>query len=86
MFLISNIVGAILLFIEAQLAWYAFSGLPNECEDTSYIPNFPCKPDSKGFNQNFAGIPVMGSFVQFYPMLNVAAVPILTITLRNNLM
>jgi hypothetical protein len=28
----------------------------------------------------------MGSFVQFYPMLNVAAVPILTITLRNNLM
>lgn len=28
----------------------------------------------------------MGAFVQFYPMLNVAAVPILTITLRNNLM
>lgn len=28
----------------------------------------------------------MGSFVQFYPMLNVAAVPVLTITLRNNLM
>ena len=82
MFLISNIIGAILLFIEAQLAWYALSGLTNNCEDGT----FPCKPDSKGFNQNFANIPVMGPFVQFYPMLNVAAVPILTITLRNNLM
>lgn len=29
---------------------------------------------------------MLGQFVQFYPMLNVAAVPILTITLRNNLM
>lgn len=50
MFLISNIVGAVLLFIEAQLAWYALSGLPNTCEDTTYTPQFPCKPDSKGFN------------------------------------
>lgn len=86
MFLISNIVGALLLFIEAQLAWYAFSSLPNDCEDTGEGASFPCKPDPNGFNQNFAGIPVIGQIVQFYPMLNVAAVPILTITLRNNLM
>lgn len=86
MFLISNIVGALFLFIEAQLAWYAFSSLPNNCEDTGEGASFPCKPDPNGFNQNFAGIPVIGQIVQFYPMLNVAAVPILTITLRNNLM
>ena len=84
MFLISNFFGAVMLFIEAQLAWYAFSGLTNSCEAVPTV--FPCAVDSRGFNQNFAGIPFMGSFVQFYPMLNVAAVPILTITLRNNLM
>jgi hypothetical protein len=50
MFLISNITGAVLLFVEAQLAWYAFSGLPNNCEDTNYDPPFPCKPDKNGFN------------------------------------
>lgn len=82
MFLTANIVGGLLLFLECQLAWYAFSGLPNECEDGT----FPCKPDSNGFNQNFNGIPGVGQFVQFYPMLNTAAVPILMISLRNNLM
>lgn len=87
MFLTANVVGATLLFIECQLAWYAFSGLPNECEKPiEGIPQFPCKPDSNGFNQNFNGIPVVGQFVQFYPMLNTAAVPILMISLRNNLM
>ena len=58
MFLISNIVGAVLLFIECQLAWYALSGLPNGCEDLN--ASFPCKPDSNGYNLNFAGIPVIG--------------------------
>jgi hypothetical protein len=86
MFLISNIVGGFMLFLEAQLAWYAFSGLPNNCEDTDYQPQFPCKPDPNGFNQNFNGIPGIGQFIQFYPMLNVAAVPILMISLRNNIM
>lgn len=86
MFLVSNIVGAILLFIEAQLAWYAFSGLPNSCDDINYDPPFPCKPDPDGFNLNFGGVPVIGNLIAFYPMLNTAAVPILTITLRNNLL
>jgi len=61
MFLISNFFGAVMLFIEAQLAWYAFSGLTNSCEDVPTV--FPCAVDPRGFNQNFAGIPVMGSFV-----------------------
>lgn len=83
MFLRANIVGAILLFAEAQLAWYAFGGLPNQCSDAN--PVFPCAI-SPLFNENFQNIPVVGQICQFYPMLNVAAVPVLTITLRNNIM
>ena len=63
MFLIANIVGALLLFMEAQLAWYAFSGLPNSCEDVNYDPPFPCKPDPNGFNLNFGGVPVIGDLI-----------------------
>jgi hypothetical protein len=84
MFLISNIFGAIMLFIEAQLAWCAFSGLANSCEATPVLLPFALHP--KGFNYNFAGIPLMCALVYFYLILNLAAVPILTITLRNNLM
>jgi len=60
MFLIANVVGSILLFMECQLAWYAFSGLPNQCEDTGPEAEFPCAPDPNGFNQNFNGIPGVG--------------------------
>ena len=83
MFLIANIIGAICLAIEGQLAFMAFSGLPNECagEHTT----FPCRVDPL-FNENFQAIPIIGPICQFYPMLNVSAVPILTITLRNNFM
>ena len=84
MFLIANIVGAIALALEGQLAFMAFSGLPNECNDPAGT-TFPCKVDLL-FNENFQAIPIIGPICQFYPMLNVSAVPILTITLRNNFM
>ena len=84
MFLIANIIGAVALTLEAQLAFMAFSGLPNEC-DAPGGTVFPCRVD-KLFNENFQAIPVIGPICQFYPMLNVSAVPILTITLRNNFM
>jgi hypothetical protein len=48
MFLIANFFGAVLLFIEAQLAWYAFSGLTNQCDAEPAV--FPCAVDSAGFN------------------------------------
>lgn len=43
MFLIANFFGAIMLFIEAQLAWYALSGLTNTCEAVPAV--FPCAVD-----------------------------------------
>ena len=84
MFMIANIVGAVLLTLEGYLAYLAFSGLPNSCTDKKGT-KFPCQVDPL-FNENFQDIPLIGPVVQFYPMLNVAAVPILTITLRNNFM
>ena len=84
MFLISNIVGTILLMMEGQLAYMAFSGLDNTCGEGDPAV-FPCKVNPL-FNENFQGIPIIGPICQFYPMLNVSAVPILTITLRNNFM
>ena len=84
MFLISNIIGATLLFLEGLLAYLAFSGLPNDCADPDGT-KFPCRVDQL-FNENFQDIPIIGPICQFYPMLNVSAVPILTITLRNNFM
>ena len=38
------------------------------------------------YNENFLGLPGIGQICNFYPMLNIAAVPILNITLRNNLL
>lgn len=37
------------------------------------------------YNENFLAIPFIGQVVNFYPFLNTAAMPILLITLRNNL-
>ena len=51
MFLIANIVGALALLLEGQLAFLAFSGLPNECNDPNGT-HFPCRVD-KLFNENF---------------------------------
>ena len=37
------------------------------------------------YNENFLDVPVVSQIVNFYPMLNVSAVPVLVITLRNNI-
>jgi hypothetical protein len=83
MFMMSHIIGATLLAVEGMLAYLAFSGLPNKCSDPPHT--FPCKIEDL-FNKNFVNIPVVGPLCNFYPMLNVSSVPVLTITLRNNLM
>mmetsp|Transcript_30963 Transcript_30963/g.22518 ORF Transcript_30963/g.22518 Transcript_30963/m.22518 type:complete len:208 (+) Transcript_30963:1019-1642(+) len=80
MFMYSHIVGASALALEGSLAWFAFGGLTNSCEE-----GFPCKTQAL-YNENFLDIPFVGQVATFYPMLNCTAVPILTITLRNNLM
>lgn len=85
MFLISNIVGSIFLCTEAWLAYFAFSGLDNLCDSKDGKTTFPCKVNSL-YNENFLGLPGIGQICNFYPLLNVAAVPILNITLRNNLL
>lgn len=81
MFLTSHIIGAVLLGIEGLLAFLAFSGINHECSTGIY----PCNI-SKLFNENFVNIPFVGQVCNFYPMLNVSSVPVITITLRNNLM
>lgn len=63
------------------MAFLAFSGIDHDCSNGVY----PCKV-SKLFNENFVNIPFIGQVCNFYPMLNVSSVPVLTITLRNNLM
>ena len=90
MLAISFIGGGLVLMLEAVLASFAFGSVEN-----TNCMEFPCKvsvshpPSSptnqKLYNQNFLAIPVVGAYCNFYPMLNVAAVPILTITLRNNI-
>ena len=81
MFFYSHIIGASFLAVEGTLAYLAFSGLKNNCSDNK----FPCKIADL-FNENFVNIPFVGQVCNFYPMLNVSSVPVLTITLRNNLM
>lgn len=80
MFLTSHIVGASLLAIEGMLAWLAFSGIKRNCSE-----GYPCSIQNL-FNENFLDIPFIGQVCNFYPMLNVSSVPVLTISLRNNLM
>lgn len=83
MFLWSNIVGSVFLLCEAWLAYIAFAGRETKCDDVD--AEFPCKVAAL-YNENFLKIPVVGQIANFYPMLNIAAVPILNITLRNNLL
>ena len=83
MFLYSNIIGSIFLLAEAWLAYFAFAGRDTECDSPN--AQFPCKVAGL-YNENFLKIPVIGQIANFYPMLNIAAVPILNITLRNNLL
>jgi hypothetical protein len=85
MFLISNILAALILGIEAFLAYFAFSSLTNDCDPDQGRAQFPCAINGL-YNKNFLDLPVIGQLCNFYPMLNVAAVPILNITLRNNIL
>ena len=64
MFLISNIMGAILLTLEGYLAFLAFSGLPNSCtpDKEGEKTIFPCAVN-KLFNDNFQDIPFVGPVV-----------------------
>ena len=63
MFLISNIMGAILLTLEGYLAFLAFSGLPNSCTpDKGEKTIFPCAVNAL-FNDNFQDIPLVGPVV-----------------------
>ena len=84
MFLTANIVASIALFAEGMLAFLAFSGIQENCGHAEG-QSLPCKVQPL-YNENFQDIPFLGQVCQFYPMLNVSAVPILTITLRNNFM
>jgi len=84
MFLYSNIIGACFLLTESWLAYFAFASLPNSCDDPNNV-EFPCRVSGL-YNENFLKLPVIGQICNFYPMLNIAAVPILNITLRNNLL
>jgi len=53
MLLTANIVGAILLALEGQLAFWAFGGLTNNCK------TFPCATQPL-FNENFQNLVVIG--------------------------
>jgi len=92
MFFYSNIVGSLFLATEAVLAYLAFSGLSNACVKPLNWPagvpfeaHYPCEVSGL-YNENFLDLPGIGQICNFYPMLNMAAVPILNITLRNNLL
>ena len=80
MFMVSHIVGSSILGLEGLLAFLAFSGIKRDCKD-----GFPCRVQPL-FNENFLDIPVVGQICNFYPLLNVSSIPVLTITLRNNIM
>lgn len=72
-------VGSAILVVESALAALAFTNVNNpDCD------KFPCDIQDL-YNENFTAVPFIGQVCNFYPALNVAAVPILTITLRNNL-
>ena len=72
-------IGSVILVVESFLASLAFSHI-----DNTNCNKFPCEMQGL-YNVNFESVPVIGQITNFYPTLNVAAVPILTITLRNNL-
>jgi len=90
MFLYSNLIGALVLCLEATLAFLAFGTLTNKCipdsgDSINFVQRFPCKVSGL-YNQNFLDLPIIGQLCNFYPMMNIATVPILNITLRNNLL
>lgn len=78
----AHIVGGAFLMIEAFLGWLAFGAF--NTAKTCPEGFSECKVQEL-YNENFLSIPVIGPIANFYPMLNATAVPILLITLRNNL-
>jgi len=78
MMILSFSIGGGILFLEALLAVLAFGGYDDDKED------FP-QSIKEMYTDNFLAIPVVSQIVSFYPLLNMSAVPILTITLRNNI-
>ncbi len=68
-----------LTVVHCTLAVIAFGNRDNVCD------KFPCKINEI-FNISFMSLPVIGPTVQFFPALAIAVFPVLTITLRNNLM
>ena len=76
----SFIVGGVTLTCEAFLAVLAFSHHTNDNCSTSPWKIQPL------YNENFLYIPFIGQVCNFYPFLNVAAVPVMCITMRNNLL
>lgn len=91
MFMYSNIIATFCLWLEAMIAFLAFSSLKNSCTKPEDVPSekfkaqYPCMVSGL-FNENFLDLPFIGQICNFYPMMNIAAVPILNITLRNNLL
>lgn len=81
----AHLIGGLFLASEAFLAWLAFGAYntTTECDKTEF-PNNDCFIRNL-YNENFLTVPVIGPIANLYPMLNVTAVPILAITLRNNL-
>ncbi len=80
MFFSSFSLGAFFLLIEGVLAAFAFGH--SEYKDD--LNEYPCSIQ-KLYNENFLKVPFIGQFTNFYPMLNVSAVPVLVITLRYNI-
>ena len=70
-----------ILFIICVGAWATFGGYNNICDANT---NF-CQINVL-YNLNLIHVPVLGSIINFYLILNLPGVAIMVITLRNNLM
>ena len=84
----SHIIGVIFLGVEGMLAWMTFGKFKdyNDTKNPILCPkDFPDCVIKNLYNENFLSVPFIGQVVNFYPFLNTAAMPILLITLRNNL-
>lgn len=82
---LSHFAGFFFLGLEGILAFLAFSGLTNDCTTADGQANYPCKVQPL-YNENFLGIPGLGEFVNFYPFFNIGTIPVLLISLRNNIL
>ena len=79
MFWRSFLIGNFVLLCEGFLAVLAFSHKTNDCDEA-----FPCTIQEL-YNENFLKVPIVSQICNFYPMINVAVIPVLIITTRNNI-